>query len=177
MGDSLQRLKKIFTKTVQPIVQPTYGTCHRCYGSGPAGQMCKTCNRPDCQFRVVFGRAALSCKAIIDSQWLSGLLGAGHENAKADLEQAWKITPTMYMDPDFVVAQIGEKHKGQGSKQYELELIEADKARFVEGLFRDYEKEDEFGYPRTAEWLENEQKRKLESQLTYAKLLKKGKMN
>jgi hypothetical protein len=77
---------------------PTYGTCDRCYGSGPVGQVCLPCTKTtgndmgDFQFRVVLHRGKL-----IDSQWISSLLGREHKTAPWDRKQAWDITPCMYL--------------------------------------------------------------------------------
>jgi hypothetical protein len=67
---------------------PTYGACFKCWSSGPVGKECSRCERERMFFLVV------RCgDKIIDAEYLSAMLGADHEVARADRVRTWSVTP------------------------------------------------------------------------------------
>ena len=79
---------------------PTYGSCVRCFRSGPYGRLCNNCNEDNVTLKkdglhyVILQKSSRPGKnAVLDSITLSQIVQAGHETAKADREIRWLRTP------------------------------------------------------------------------------------
>ena len=78
---------------------PTYGSCVRCFRSGPYGRLCNICNKDNVTLKkdglhyVILQKSRPGKSAVLDSITLSKIFRAGHETAKADREVRWLRTP------------------------------------------------------------------------------------
>ena len=75
---------------------PTYGNCNVCWGSGPVGMMCCTCNTATNGYQVVMVliESMRSSSVIIDAENTARILGRDHNTAKGDRAVRWTRTPT-----------------------------------------------------------------------------------
>ena len=63
---------------------PTYGSCQHCWKSGPVAKRCTSCNDEMCGYSFIFYTTPYGEMRLLDSQFLSGLLGTGHETVMAN---------------------------------------------------------------------------------------------
>ena len=84
---------------------PTYGSCLKCFRSGPYGRLCNNCNRDTVtlnknglHYVILQKTSETGESAILDSITLSEIVRAGHETAKADREVRWLRTPMKIYD-------------------------------------------------------------------------------
>jgi hypothetical protein len=78
---------------------PTYGSCVRCFRSGPYGRLCSNCNEDNVTLQkdglhyAILMKRSKCGDAVLDSITLSRICQAGHETARADREIRWLKTP------------------------------------------------------------------------------------
>jgi hypothetical protein len=84
---------------------PTYGSCVRCFRSGPYGRLCSNCNEDNVTLQknglhyvILMKRSERGATAVLDSITLSMIFRAGHETARADREIRWLKTPLRWYD-------------------------------------------------------------------------------
>lgn len=66
---------------------PTYGTCGVCLSSGPTAFLCRNCKKDKCYYCIAEGPYR---EKILDSEWISRLVGATHMNALGDRTVEWE---------------------------------------------------------------------------------------
>ena len=88
---------------------PTYGSCVRCFRSGPYGRLCSNCNEDNVTLKkdgyhyvILQKQARPGVNAVLDSITLSQIVQAGHETAKADREVRWLRTPMKIYTSDML---------------------------------------------------------------------------
>ena len=79
---------------------PTYGSCGRCFRSGPYGRLCNICNKDHVtlkkdglHYQILLTSFEGGKPAVLDSITLSEIFRAGHETARADRDVLWLRTP------------------------------------------------------------------------------------
>jgi hypothetical protein len=75
---------------------PTYGTCAVCLSSGPTAMECQSCRQPQNYYCIAEGPYR---QKILDSEWISRLVGATHMPARGDRTVTWDgPIPTTLVD-------------------------------------------------------------------------------
>ena len=85
---------------------PTYGSCVKCFKSGPYGRLCNNCNTDNVTLNktgshyVILMKEHEKCgrvqRVVLDSITLSQICRAGQEIVRADREVRWLRTPLRY---------------------------------------------------------------------------------
>ena len=87
---------------------PTYGSCVKCFRSGPYGRLCSNCNTDNVTLNkngshyVILMKESEKCgrvqRVVLDSITLSQICRAGQEIVRADREVRWLRTPLRYYE-------------------------------------------------------------------------------